>query len=82
MSESGIKALHVLEGFSCSPVTAAVETIGPGVVVRVCTLGCDNESYCEISPLVIIMAIYSFALSEEAFVAVCLAGALGTERPH
>lgn len=34
-------------------------------------------SYCDISPLVIIITIYSLALSEEAFVA----GALGTERP-
>lgn len=32
-------------------------------------------SYCDIYPLVIIITIYSLALSEEAFVA----GALGTE---
>lgn len=77
MSQSGFKELHVLEGISCSLVTAAVETIGPGVMVRVRTLGTDNESYCDISPLVIIITIYSLPLSEEAFVA----GALGTERP-
>lgn len=41
MSQSGFKELHVLEGISCSLVTA-VETIGPGVTVRVPTLVTDN----------------------------------------
>lgn len=81
MTQSGFKELHVLEGISCSLVTVAVETIGPSVMVKVCTLGSDNESYCDISPLVIIITIYSFTPSEAAFVAVCLAGAMGTERP-
>lgn len=70
-----------LRSISCSLVTAAVETIGPGVTVRVRTLGTDNKSYCDTSPIVIIITIYSLALSEEAFVAVRLAGALGTEWP-
>lgn len=66
-----------LRSISCSLVTAAVETIGPGVTVRVSTLETDNECYCDISPLLIIITIYSLALSEEAFVT----GALGKERP-
>lgn len=82
MSQSGFKERHVLEGISCSLVTAAVETIGPVVMVKVCTLGSDNESYCDISPLVIIITIYSFTPSEEAFVAVCSAGAMGLPQPH
>lgn len=51
-------------------------------MVKVCTLGSDNESYCDISPLVIIITIYSFTPSEEAFVAVCSAGAMGLPQPH
>lgn len=42
MSQSGFKELHVLDGISCSLVTAVVETIGPGVTVRVPTLVTDN----------------------------------------
>lgn len=81
MSQSGFKELHVLEGISCSLVTPAAESIGPSVTVKVCTLlGSGNESSCDVSPLVIIITIYSLALSEKAFVVVRLAGALGTEQ--
>lgn len=79
MSENGFKKLHVLKGISSSLVSAAAETIGPGITVRFHTLRADNESYCDISPLVIIITIYNLHLLEEAFVAVRLAGPLGIE---